>query len=63
MGGLNLGAEGYRVFFGEIGKKVRVRGEFAERYTLSVAHHFSFLLFSLHFYLKCSFFSHHLLRV
>ncbi len=53
-GRVEVGAEGYRVFL-EIGKKGRVRGEFAERYTLSVAHHFSCLLFSLHFYLKCSF--------
>ncbi len=53
-GRVELGAEGYR-FFERSGKKGRVRGEFAERYTLSVAHHFSFLLFSLHFYLKCSF--------
>ncbi len=62
-GRVELGAEGYCFFFWEIGKKGRVRGEFAERYTLSVAHHSSFLLFSLHFYLKCSFFSRHLLRV
>ncbi len=54
MGGLKLGRRDI-VFFLEIGKKGRVRGEFAERYTLSVAHHFSCLLFSLHFYLKCSF--------
>ncbi len=53
-GRVELGAEGYRVFCRDRGKG-RVRGEFAERYTLSVAHHFSFILFSLHFYLKCSF--------
>ncbi len=46
-GRVELGAEGYRVF-GEIGKKAE-REENPLRYTLSVAHHFLFLLIALLF--------------
>ncbi len=45
-GRVELGAEGYRFFFERSGKKGRVRGEFAERYTLSVAHHSFFFFYS-----------------